>query len=82
MTDGLHEYAFEVLLYSHIRVKAHSLQEAKDKLKERLDCATVNLGEMDDEAIVAEASMEGDPDLFEFDGEPANDVSGKIEIGD
>ena len=82
MTDGLHEYAFNVTLLTALRVKARSLQEAKDKLKEHLDCATVNLGEVDDQAIVAEASMEGEPDLFEFDGEPANDVNGKIEIGD
>ena len=77
MTDGLHGYAFNVTLLTSIRVDARSLKEAKDKLKKWLDCATVNLGEM-----VAKASMEGEPDLFEFDGEPANDVNGKIEIGD
>ena len=80
--DGLHEYAFDVTLLTTLRVRAGSLQEAKDKLRKRLDCATINLGVMDGQAIVAEASMEGEPDLFEFDGEPANDVNGKIEIGD
>ena len=82
MADGLHEYAFNVTLLTALRVKARTLQEAKDKLKERLDCATINLGEMDGEAIIAEVSIEGEPDLFEFDGEPANDVNGKIQIGD
>ena len=82
MADGLHEYAFDVTLLTALRVKARSLQEAKDKLKKRLDCATVNIGEMDDEAIVAEASMRGKPNLFEFDGEPANDINGEIQIGD
>ena len=82
MTDGLHEYAFDITLLTSLRVKAHSLQEAKDKLNELLDCATVNLGEMDGWAVTAEVTMEGDPHLFEFDREPAKDVNGKIKIGD
>jgi len=31
---------------------------------------------------IARASMKGEPVLYEFDGEPANDVNGKIQIGD
>lgn len=69
--NGLHEYAFDVTLLA-LRVKAHSLQEAKDKLNKLLDCVTINF---------AEASV-GELNLYEFDGEPANDVNGKIEIGD
>ena len=75
MTDGLHEYAFDVTLLTSLRVKAHSLQEAKDKIKKLIYYVTIN-------PTPAEASMEGEPDLFEFDGEPATDVNGKIEIGD
>ena len=81
MTDGLHKYAFKVTLLTSIRVDARSLKEAKDKLKEALNRATV-VGAMGGYGPIARASMEGEPELFEFDGEPANDVNGKIEIGD
>lgn len=81
MTSGLHEYAFDVTLLTSLRVKAHSLQEAKDKLNELLDCATINVGEINGQAIAAEASMASEPSLFGFDGEPAKDANGKIEIG-
>jgi len=81
MTNELHEYTFEVRLFTSIRVKAQSLQEAKDGLEELLECVTINLGEIDGEAIVVEASVEDEPRLVEFDGEPASDINGKIQWG-
>ena len=66
MTDGLHEYAFEVTV--SLRVNARSLQEAKATLAELLNCATI--------AVV----MEGEPNLYEFDGQSASDINGTIRI--
>lgn len=83
MAGELHEYAFDIILKTSFRVNAASLQAAKDMLVEQLDCATINCGETDDgQMLVAEATIKGDPGLFEFDGEPAQEVDGEIQIGD
>lgn len=83
MADGIHQYAFDIMLKTAVRIEARSLREAKDKLIEALNCATVNLGETDDgQTLVAEASIDGEPELFEFDGEPAHDINGNIKIGE
>ena len=63
MTNGLHAFTFD----ANICVLAHSLQEAKDKLTQMLNCGIVMLNQ---------------PVLLKFDEEPARDVNGKIEIGD
>jgi hypothetical protein len=66
-----HEYAFDVKLLAAIRVKAASEQEAREKLAEHLQCADTNFGAWPDGSpILAEASIDGEADLYEVDGEP------------
>jgi hypothetical protein len=68
--DDLHEYAFDVKLLAAIRVKAKSLDEARAMLNEHLQCADANFGAWPDGTpINAEASIDGDGDLYEVDGE-------------
>jgi hypothetical protein len=68
--DDLHEYAFDVTLLAAIRVKAKSLKEARELLNEHLQCADSNFGAWPDGTpITAEATIEGEADLYEIDGE-------------
>ena len=80
MADKTHEYAFDLNLLVSVRLNARSLSEAVAQIESHFDCAEVNLGEIDGETVVAEASLDGDPELFEFDGNPAEAVGGKIQI--
>ena len=61
-------YTLDFKLWACVTVEAASPQEAVEQLTGggRLDCATVNLGSYDDGSpIVCEASIEGDPDVYE-----------------
>lgn len=64
------EYAFDVKMFATIRVRASSQGEALKMLRQALDCASANLGAWDNgDPILCEASLDGDPDLIEIDGE-------------
>lgn len=66
------EYAFDITLFAAIRVRADSLEEAEELVRESLDCASVNAGAWPNgEPILFEASVAGELDLYEVDGEPA-----------
>lgn len=64
-----HEYLFDVKLFASIRVVADTEAEARAWLREHLDCADANFGSDEGAPIVAEASMDGEADLIEVDGE-------------
>lgn len=65
-----HEYAFDVKMLAAIRVKAATETEARAMLREHLDCADTNFGAWPNgDPITAEASMDGEADLYEIDGE-------------
>lgn len=69
-----HEFLFDVKLFAAIRVTAASEAEARQKLAGALDCADTNFGAWPDGTpILAEASMDGDADLQEVDGEDPDD---------
>jgi hypothetical protein len=69
MTTELHEYAFDVKLLAAIRVKAANETEARELLSQHLNCADTNLGAWPDGSpILAEASIDGEADLYEVDG--------------
>lgn len=64
------EYTFDVKLFTTLRVKAESEAEARAILRRVMHCADANFGAWDDGSpILGEASMDGDPDLVEIDGE-------------
>ena len=64
------EYAFDVKLLAAIRVKAADQATARAMLKEALDCADTNFGAWPNgDPIIGEASIDGEPDLIEIDGE-------------
>lgn len=63
------EFAFDVKLFAAIRVKAPDEKTARSMLKAALDCADTNFGAWPNgDPITAEASMDGEADLFEIDG--------------
>lgn len=62
-------FLFDVKLFSSVRIEADSEKEAREKLSEVLDCATVNFGSVDGEPVTGEASIDGELDLIEIDGE-------------
>lgn len=67
-----HEYLFDVKLFTAIRVKAASEEAARKKLNTYFDCADVNFGaDEKGNPITGEASIDGDADLVEVDGEAA-----------
>ena len=70
--DAMHEYAFDITLRASLRMGAYTEQAARDELKEVLDCVEANLGSWPstEEPILCEASIDGEPHLFEIDGEP------------
>lgn len=65
------EFAFDVRLFSTLRVKAASEAEARALLREHVDCADANFGAWPSgDPILGEASLDdGEPDLIEIDGE-------------
>ena len=66
---GLKEYAFDVKLTGALRFKATSVEQAMKAMRDALDCASANLGEILGQTIVAEVSLADEPQLFEVDGE-------------
>ncbi|MBN3729460.1 hypothetical protein [Burkholderia sp. Tr-20390] len=68
-----HEFLFDLQLSASIRFRAPNETIARDELRNHLDCASANLGEVLDQTIVCEVSMTGAPMLAEIDGiEPDN----------
>ena len=66
----MNEYLFDVKLFAAIRVKAASEAEATATLKDMLDSASCNLVAFPSgDPILCEASIDGDPDLVEINGE-------------
>jgi len=66
----MNEYVFDVKLFTAVRVKAGSEVEARRMLRDALECADGNLGAWPDGSpILCELSMDGEPDLFEEDGD-------------
>lgn len=68
---GLTTYTFDIKLLATIRVKAESATAATKKLRANLECADSNFGAWDDsgDPILGEASIDGDVDLIEIEGE-------------
>lgn len=64
------EYLFDVKLFASIRLRAESEAAARKCLAEVLDCADLSVchGGVD-MADTFEASMDGEADLIEIDGE-------------
>lgn len=66
----LHEYLFDVTLLASFRFKATNVAEARRLLRDALDSASINAGEVNGQTLLGEASMEGEADLAEVDGKP------------
>ena len=68
-TPAGREYLFDAKLLAAIRVRAESVEEARRKLGQLLDCARCEV-EIDASgaSIVFEASIDGEADLIEVDG--------------
>ena len=72
MSTQTKEYAFDVKLLAAVRVKATTAAGARKLLTEHLDAADCNGGSWPNgDPILFEASMDGEADLFEIDGESA-----------
>lgn len=66
------EYLFDVKLFASVRVEAESEDAARKLLAETLDGASCNAGAWPDGApVLFEASLDGEADLMEVDGEAA-----------
>ena len=66
-----HDYLFDAKLFASLRVTASSEAKARRILTELLDCATVNCGALPDGSpLTGDASLDGELDLVEVDGEP------------
>lgn len=68
----MHEYLFDVKLFAAIRVNATSEAEARQMMKDSIDCATANLGAWPNgDPIVCEVSLDEpeNDELVEIDGE-------------
>lgn len=67
--DNEHEYAFDLELRAAIRVKATSEEEARELLRENLECADSNFGAWPNgDPITGEASLWNILGLYEVDG--------------
>lgn len=67
-----HEYLLDVKLFASVRVLADTRQEAEQMLRNALGCASVNAGAWPNgDPILFEASMDGEADLIEVDGQSA-----------
>lgn len=65
------EYAFDLKLLAALRIKAKSREEAEAIIRNTLDGASCNAGCWPNgDPVLFEASVDGDMDLFEIDGEP------------
>lgn len=61
-----YNYLFDVKLFASVRVEAHDEDEARAKIYEALDCASINAGAWPDGSpILFEASVDGDLDLVD-----------------
>lgn len=72
MMAETHEYAFDVKLFTLVRVKASSEAEARKKLEAHFACTDANFGAWPDGTpITGEACMDepGFDELVEVDGE-------------
>jgi hypothetical protein len=66
----MNEYLFDIKLFASIRVNAASEPEARDLVLEHLDCSSINAGAWPNgDPILFEASVDGDFDLVEINGE-------------
>ena len=66
----MNEYLFDIKLFASIRVNAISEREARAMILECFDCADVNAGAWPNgDPILFEASVDGDFDLVEVNGE-------------
>lgn len=64
------EYKFDIKMFAVVTVEASSEAEAKLLVEESLSCADANFGAWPNgDPILGEASIEGDPDLLEINGE-------------
>ena len=65
------EYAFDVKLWAVCRVQAASEEEAREKLKNVVDCLDIGIDGFNGGhgVKITEASTEGELDLIEIDGE-------------
>ncbi len=59
-------YLFDVKLFAALRITAENEEEARKKLHEILDCATVQI-ENNGQIITGEASIDGDADCNEIE---------------
>ena len=75
-----HEYLFDAVLMASFRVRATTEEAARRKLADALECADANFGMIDEEPLLAEASLRSEdpnetrplymlPILIEVDGE-------------
>jgi len=73
INNEMKDYGFDLKLDIALHIKAESYEDAKRILKEKLNCASANLGAFDNgDPILAEATLNDviTPDmLFEVDGE-------------
>jgi len=78
MSQEVHEYAFDVKLWTTVRVKASTEKRAREILHDFADCLDIgtvadsqNREDMSpgEEIRFTEASSEGSYDLIEIDGE-------------
>ena len=67
----MHEYLFDVKMFAAIRVKAGNEKEARELVRECLECADANFGAWPNgDPILGEASVDDDEmPLIEIDGE-------------
>lgn len=67
----MHEYLFDVKMFTAIRVKASSISAARAMIRDSINCADANLGSWPDGSpILCEISMDDEhPDLIEVDNE-------------
>lgn len=68
----MHEYLFDVKLFASVRVTAENENEARKKLERLLTTADVAVTDPDDggdNVHYFEASVDGEADLMEIDGE-------------
>jgi hypothetical protein len=61
------EYAFDCKLWAVCRVTAPDVKTAREKMQNVVDC--LDIGYDQDGVKLTEASIEGEGDLFEIDGE-------------
>lgn len=76
--EGTHEFLFDVKLFASIRIRAESEAEARKKLAQTLDCASVVIEPLDGAHDFSdlqrfECSADGDADLSEIDGKAVDE---------